>query len=72
MRHPIELAAYFFRRGEFVLGNDVLKDEYGVEYNRPGQVEYLAIYRDNPDARAINESLIVYCGDVRLPDVPSI
>lgn len=57
MRHPIELAAYFFRRGEFVLGNDVLKDEYGVEYNRPGQVGYLAIYRDNPDARAINESL---------------
>lgn len=57
MRHPIELAAWFFRRGEFVLGNDVLKDEYGVEYNRPGQAEYLAIYRDNPDARAINESL---------------
>lgn len=57
MRHPIESAAWFFRRGEFVLGNDVLKDEYGVEYNRPGQVEYLAIYRDNPDARAINESL---------------
>lgn len=57
MRHPIELAAWFFRRGEIVLGNDVLKDEYGVEYNRPGQVEYLAIYRDNPDARAINESL---------------
>lgn len=57
MRHPIELAAYFFRRGEFVLGNDVLMDEYGVEYNRPGQVEYFAIYRDHSDARAINESL---------------
>jgi hypothetical protein len=57
MRHPIELAAWFFRRGEFVLGNDVLKDEYGVEYNRPGQAEYLAIYKDNPGARAINESL---------------
>lgn len=57
MRHPIELAAWFFRRGEFVLGNDVLKDEYGVEYNRPGQTEYYAIYRDHSDARAINESL---------------
>jgi hypothetical protein len=57
MRHPIELAAWFFRRGEFVLGNDVLKDECGVEYKRPGQVEYLAIYRDHSDARAINESL---------------
>lgn len=57
MRHPIELAAYFFRRGEFVLGNDVLMDEYGVEYSNPSQVEYYAIYRDHSDARAINESL---------------
>lgn len=57
MRHPIELAAWFFRRGEIVLGNDVLKDEHGVEYNRPGQAEYYAIYRDHSDARAINEAL---------------
>lgn len=57
MRHPIELAAKFFRRGEFVLGNDVLRDEYGVEYSNPSQIEYYAIYRDHSDARAINESL---------------
>lgn len=57
MRHPIELAAWFFRRGEFVLGNDVLKDDYGVEYKHPGQMKYYAIYRDHSDARAINESL---------------
>lgn len=57
MRHPIELAARFIRRGEFVLGNDVLMDEYGVEYSNPSQVEYYAIYRDHSDARAINESL---------------
>lgn len=57
MRHPIESAAWFFRRGEFVLGNNVLKDEYGVEYKHPSQAEYYAIYRDHPDARAINESL---------------
>lgn len=57
MRHPIELAAWLFRRGEFVLGNDVLKDEYSVEYKHPSQAEYYAIYRDHPDARAINESL---------------
>ena len=57
MSHPIELAAWFFRRGEFVLGNDVLMDEYGVEYSNPSQVEYYAIYRDHSDARAINESL---------------
>jgi hypothetical protein len=57
MRHPIELAAYFFRRGQIVLGNDVLMDDYGVEYSNPSQVEYLAIYRDHSDARAINESL---------------
>lgn len=40
MRHPIELAAHFFRRGEIVLGNDVLRDEYGVEYSNPAQVGY--------------------------------
>lgn len=57
MRHPIELAAYFFRRGEFVLGNDVLKDEYGVEYKHPDQAQYYSIYRDHSDVRAINESL---------------
>lgn len=57
MRHSIELAAYFFRRGEIVFGNDVLMDNYGVEYSNPSQVEYYAIYRDHPDARAINESL---------------
>lgn len=57
MRHPIESAAWLFRRGEFVLGNDVLKDEYSVEYKHPSQAEYYAIYRDHPDARAINESL---------------
>lgn len=53
MRHPIESAAWLFCRGEFVLGNDVLKDEY----KHPSQAEYYAIYRDHPDARAINESL---------------
>lgn len=57
MRHPIVLAAQFFRRGDFVLGNDVLSDEYGVEYKHPSQVEYYAVYRDHSDARAINESL---------------
>lgn len=57
MRHPIESAAWLFRRGEIVLGNDVLKDEYSVEYKHPSQAEYYAIYRDHPDARAINESL---------------
>lgn len=40
MRHPIELAAWFFRRGEIVLGNDVLMDEYGVEYANSAQIGY--------------------------------
>lgn len=57
MRHPIESAAWLFRRGEFVLGNDVLKDEYSVEYKHPSQAEFYAIYLDHPDARTINESL---------------
>lgn len=58
MRDAVELAAQFIRSGDYVLANDVLKDEY----KRPGQAVYLAIYRDNPGARAINESLS--CMDV--------
>lgn len=57
MKHPVELAAWLFRRGEFVLGNDVLNDKCGVEYRNPSQVEYYVIYRDHSDARIINESL---------------
>lgn len=40
MKHPVELAAQFIRRGDFVLANDVLRDEYGVELGYPAQIGY--------------------------------
>ena len=40
MKHPVELAAQFIRRADYVLANDVLRDEYGVEYGHPAQIEY--------------------------------
>ena len=40
MKHPVELAAQFIRRADYVLANDVLRDEYGVEYGNPAQIRY--------------------------------
>ena len=40
MKHPVELAAQFIRRADYVLANDVLRDEYGVEYGNPAQIQY--------------------------------
>lgn len=40
VKHPVELAAQFIRRGDFVLANDVLRDEYGVELGHPAQIGY--------------------------------
>lgn len=40
MKHPVELAAQFIRRADYVLANDVLRDEYGVEYGNPAQIGY--------------------------------
>lgn len=57
MRYPIEPAAQFIRRGDFVLANDVLRDECGVEYTEPAQAQYYALYKDHGDSKAINESL---------------
>lgn len=31
MRDAVELTARFIRRGDFVLANDVLREEYGVK-----------------------------------------
>ena len=40
MKHPVELAAQFIRRADYVLANDVLRDEYGVEFGNPAQIGY--------------------------------
>jgi hypothetical protein len=57
MTDTVELAAQFIRRGYEVLANDILKDECGVEYKIPTQVQFYAIHRDHVDAKVINESL---------------
>lgn len=38
--HPVELAAQFIRRAEYVLANDVLRDEYGAKLVHPAQIRY--------------------------------
>lgn len=57
MKNTIELAAEFIRHAAFVDANALLKDECGVEYRNPSQVQYYALFRDHNDARAINEAL---------------
>lgn len=57
MKNTIVLAAEFIRRAAFVEANALLKDEYGVEYKKPSQVEYYALLKDHDDSKAINEAL---------------
>lgn len=40
MRDAVELAARFIRRGDYVLANDVLRDEFGAELGDPAQIQY--------------------------------
>lgn len=56
-KNTIELAAEFIRRAAFVDANALLKDECGVEYKNPSQVQYYALFKDHDDAKAINEAL---------------
>lgn len=57
MKNTIELAAEFIHHAAFVDANALLKDECGVEYKNPSQVQYYALFRDHNDTRAINEAL---------------
>ena len=57
MKNTIELAAEFIRRAACVDANALLKDECGVEYKKPSQVEYYALFKDHDDSKAINEAL---------------
>lgn len=57
MKNTIELAAEFIRRAAFVDANALLKDECGVEYKKPSQVQYYALVKDHDDSKAINEAL---------------
>lgn len=58
MKNTIELAAEFIRRAAFVDANNaLLKDECSVEYKKPSQVVYDALFKDHDDSRAFNEAL---------------
>lgn len=57
MKNTIELAAEFIRRAAFVDANALLKDECGVEYKKPSQVQYYALFKDHDDSKAVNEAL---------------
>lgn len=57
MKNTIELAAEFIRRAAFVDANALLKDECGVEYKKPSQVQYYALFKDHDDSKAINGAL---------------
>lgn len=54
MKNTIELAAEFIRRAAFVDANALLKvkDECGVEYKKPSQVQYYALFKDHDDSKA--------------------
>jgi hypothetical protein len=57
MKNTIERAAEFIRRAAFVDANALLKDECGVEYKEPSQVQCYALFKDHDDSKAFNEVL---------------
>lgn len=57
MKNTIELAAEFIRHAAFVDANALLKDECGVEYKKPSQAQYYALFKDHDGSKAINEAL---------------
>lgn len=52
MKNTLELAAEFIRRAAIVDANALLKDECGVEYKKPSQVQYYALFKDQDDSKA--------------------
>lgn len=60
MKHPVELAAQFIRRADYVLANDVLRDEYGVEYGNPAQIGYCSFDPEDIIGKALERTAIVF------------
>lgn len=60
MKHPVELAAQFIRRADYVLANDVLRDEYGVEYGNPAQIGYCSIDPEDIIGKALERTARVF------------
>lgn len=60
MKHPVELAAQFIRRADYVLANDVLRDEYGVEYGNPAQIGYCSLDPEDIIGKALERTAKVF------------
>lgn len=60
MKHPVELAAQFIRRADYVLANDVLRDEYGVEYGNPAQIGYCSFDLEDIVGKALEHTANVF------------
>lgn len=60
MTDGVELAAQFIRRAEYVLANDVLRDEYGVEYGNPAQIRYCSLDPEDIIGKALERTARVF------------
>lgn len=60
MKHPVELAAQFIRRADYVLANDVLRDEYGVELGHPAQIGYCSFDPEDIIVKALERTARVF------------
>lgn len=60
MKHPVELAAQFIRRADYVLANDVLRDEYGVEYGNPAQIGYCSFDPEDIVGKSLERTANVF------------
>lgn len=60
MKHPVELAAQFIRRADYVLANDVLRGEYGVEYGNPAQIGYCSFDPEGIIGKALERTANVF------------
>ena len=60
MKHPVELAAQFIRRADYGLANDVLRDEYGVEYGNSAQNGYCSFDPEDIIGKALERTANVF------------
>lgn len=60
MKHPVELAAQFIHRGDYVPANDVLRDEYGVELGHPAQIGYCSFDPEDIIGKALERTAVLF------------
>lgn len=60
MTDAVELAAQFIRRADYVLANDVLRDECGVEYGNLAQIRYCSLDPEDVIGKALERTAKVF------------